>query len=121
MLTLKFALDLKLQGPNAREHWAETARRRKIERAAAYHRARHARVRPLLEGEIATITMTRTGRRMDDDNLAAAFKAVRDGIADALEIDDGDERLSWVPRQERAWSERQGLEIEVHYDERRRK
>jgi len=96
----------------------ETARRRKAERFVAKIGARCAHVRPLRNDEVATITMTRRGRKMDDDNLGGAFKAVRDGIADALQIDDGDERLSWIPRQERAWSEKQGLEIEVHYDER---
>ena len=43
-----------------------------------------------------TITITRIGpRRLDSDNLAASAKHVRDGIADWLEIDDGDERLTW--------------------------
>lgn len=44
----------------------------------------------------ARIQLTRLGRKkMDDDNLAAALKAVRDGIADAIGIDDGDKRVAY--------------------------
>jgi len=50
------------------------------------HRDRVPAGRPL------RITLVRIGpRRLDDDNLAGALKHVRDGIADSLEIDDGDE------------------------------
>lgn len=39
---------------------------------------------------VTHVTLTRYGQRLlDTDNLAGAFKAVRDGIADALGIDDG--------------------------------
>lgn len=34
-------------------------------------------------------------RRMDDDNLAHAFKPLRDAIADWIGIDDGSSRLRW--------------------------
>lgn len=34
-------------------------------------------------------------RRLDSDNLAAAFKPIRDGIADALGVDDGSDRVAW--------------------------
>ena len=49
------------------------------------------------------ITITRRGKRkLDSDNLAASAKFVRDGIADALGIDDGDEDIAlWYYRQER--------------------
>lgn len=35
-------------------------------------------------------------RPLDDDNLAAACKSFRDGIADALGVDDRDPRVVWV-------------------------
>ena len=42
------------------------------------------------------ITITRIGpRKLDSDNLAGSAKHVRDGVADWLGIDDGDERLTW--------------------------
>jgi hypothetical protein len=37
---------------------------------------------------------------MDGDNSIGSLKAVRDGVADALGIDDGDPRLTWEYRQE---------------------
>lgn len=34
-------------------------------------------------------------RALDDDNLRGALKHVRDGVADALGVDDRDPRVSW--------------------------
>jgi hypothetical protein len=50
------------------------------------------------------VTITRYGpSRMDDDGNAAALKYVRDGVARALGIDDGDEaQLTFKPRQQAA-------------------
>lgn len=49
------------------------------------------------------VTLTRIApRELDDDNLAYAFKAVRDGVADALGLkNDRDPRVSWSYSQER--------------------
>ena len=42
------------------------------------------------------IIITRVGlRRLDDDNLAAACKYVRDQIAAAIGIDDGSDQYTW--------------------------
>jgi hypothetical protein len=80
---------------NAREHWQPKARRARAHRAVA--RAllqRHAR--PVHGGPI-TIGLERIApRKLDDDNLAGGFKAVRDGVADWLGIDDGSDRLRWT-------------------------
>ena len=35
-------------------------------------------------------------RELDDDNLAGALKAVRDGVADALKVNDRDPRVVWL-------------------------
>jgi len=49
-----------------------------------------------------SVRLTRVGpRRLDSDNLAAALKHVRDGVADALGVDDGDPRLEWIYDQQR--------------------
>ena len=41
-------------------------------------------------------------RKFDDDNLGTGFKHIRDGIADALKIDDGDESMvTWEYAQEK--------------------
>lgn len=48
------------------------------------------------------VTLTRIAKRdLDDDNLRSALKACRDGVADALGIDDGDERIVWHYAQRR--------------------
>jgi len=82
---------------NRREHWVVRA-----------HRTRHhRRIAAMVVGTAIkkrgtpiafplVIDMVRlASRRMDDDNLRAALKALRDGIADALGVDDGDKRLTW--------------------------
>jgi hypothetical protein len=47
------------------------------------------------------ITLTRiASRRLDSDNLAGSFKAIRDAIAAWLGLDDGDPRLTWSYAQE---------------------
>lgn len=49
------------------------------------------------------VTLTRLGpRKLDSDNLAGSFKAIRDGVADALGIDDGSELIQWEYRQEKS-------------------
>jgi len=74
--------------PNLREHWATRARRVRRERAAALAVPKH----PLP----CVVTLTRHGPRLlDDDNVVGAFKALRDGIADRLGVDDADTRVAW--------------------------
>lgn len=81
---------------NAREHHMARARRAKTQRTAAHTIAR-ARVSGLVDTNLLlTVTITRIApRELDDDNLAGSAKHVRDGIADALGIDDGDKRIQW--------------------------
>ncbi len=44
----------------------------------------------------ALVTLTRLSvGTMDDDGVVGALKAVRDGVADALGIDDADPRVTW--------------------------
>jgi len=92
---------------NQREHWRVRAKRAKEQRLAA--RVSLAKALPHwfatrdMPAGGATITITRRGgRRMDDDGLTASAKHVRDGIADYLGIDDGDLRLTWIVKQDKA-------------------
>jgi len=49
-----------------------------------------------------TVLMTRIApRKLDDDNLRGAFKAVRDQVAAWLGVDDADPRVTWAYAQER--------------------
>lgn len=87
---------------NAREHHMAKARRAKKQREAA----RMCALSCTLFGDIAPaiagghplrVTITRIApRQLDDDNLAGSAKHVRDGIADALGIDDRDMRVQWM-------------------------
>jgi len=88
---------------NQRGHWAKKARRVRQQRDAAYLLVREA-IGVLPDGlpEYRTIILTRISpRKLDTGNLAVAMKAVQDGVADALGIDDGDERFDWRYAQER--------------------
>ena len=75
--------------PNARAHWAQKSKAAKIYRTACMVITRlSGAVAP--EGEVhLSITFCPPDRRKrDDDNCLASFKAGRDGVADALGIDD---------------------------------
>ena len=77
---------------NMREHWRTRASRAKLQRrtASALLSSHKPPMLPI------TVVLTRVAaRKLDTDNLAHAFKAVRDGVADWLGIDDGDERITW--------------------------
>jgi hypothetical protein len=84
---------------NLREHWATRARRTKKQRQIARLLAIQAvsfAVVAEAQRHGAEITLRRYGKRiLDSGNLESAFKAVQDGVADALGIDDGDPRLAW--------------------------
>lgn len=75
--------------PNARVHWSKRSKAAKAYRRDCRVLTRASGVvapegRVLLVLEFVPPDL----RRRDDDNLIAAFKAGRDGIADALGIDD---------------------------------
>lgn len=91
---------------NRHEHWRARQKRAKGQRECA-------RAYTLVHiGHLGTIfrhvpplivTITRlSARELDSDNLASSQKAVRDGVADALGIDDRDPRVTWIYAQEKA-------------------
>lgn len=74
--------------PNARLHWAKRAKAVKAARAEAEIIAK-GHCRPL-QGRILFVLefFPPDLRRYDDDGLLARMKSARDGIADALGVDD---------------------------------
>ena len=77
--------------PNARVHWSTRAKWAKAYRADCWALAKKAGVTaPATDGRLHLwIDFYPPDRRhRDDDNMIAAFKSGRDGIADALGIDD---------------------------------
>lgn len=88
---------------NTRDGWRKKAQRVKNQRfeAKVICRNKYPNFKLLREDKLE-IKLTRVSiRTMDDDNLCSALKAVRDGIADWLRIDDGSERIKWVYAQEK--------------------
>lgn len=85
---------------NARMHWRVRAKTAKAEREQA---ALMCRARLIAPSFPCVVTLTRIGpRQLDDDNVATAFKATRDGIADWLQVDDGDtSKVRWEYGQEK--------------------
>jgi len=79
---------------NRHEHWRHRSRRAANQRFLARMCTQYAIIAPLVS--IVAIKLIRIGkRRLDTGNLAAALKHVQDGVCDALDVNDGDERISW--------------------------
>lgn len=77
---------------NLREHWSAKAKRAKSHRATVCYVMR-GQPTPALPCIVRLIRIA--PRELDDDNLAAGFKSVRDGFADWLGVKDNDPRVSW--------------------------
>lgn len=75
--------------PNARGHWSKKSRAAKRYRSECFVLTKNARL-PRPEGQVILSLefLPPDRRRRDDDNLIAMFKSGRDGLADALGIDD---------------------------------
>lgn len=100
--------------PNARCHWSVRAAATKLYRRDCYLLAKVAGL--VMPSERATLSLTfrpPDRRRRDDDNLIAACKALRDGLAQAMGIDDS--RLSMAAPVIGPPMEGGGVEVEVSY------
>ena len=96
---------------NCRDHWAKKARRVKEQRTLARVLVMNEVGRKRMLGRPVSVALKRIGpRRLDDDNLRGALKAVRDGVADALCIDDGSAAVTWGYSQD---SRRRTYRVEV--------
>ncbi|NNJ16373.1 endodeoxyribonuclease RusA [Pseudomonas putida CSV86] len=75
--------------PNARVHWARKSKAARSYRSACHLLAKQAGIKaPEGDALLMLEFVPPDRRRRDDDNLLAMFKAGRDGLADALGIDD---------------------------------
>jgi hypothetical protein len=93
---------------NKREHWAVRAKRAKAEREAACLFCPRNIALPCV------VTLTRIApRELDGDNLAASFKATRDGIADRIGVNDRDPLVTWEYQQMRGKPKEYRVRIEV--------
>lgn len=90
--------------PNQRLHPMALARQSRQQRAIGQHlllAAAAGKGLARLRGAFPlVIDLVRVGpRRADDDNIDAAFKSIRDGIAEGLEVDDGSDAITWQTHQ----------------------
>lgn len=113
MISVTFPLPL-VSTPNRREHWGTRARRARLHRlATALALSTHAA--PLRElprpCQVRLVRIAR--RRLDDDNLVAAFKAVRDEVARILKHDDASPDIVWAYDQQHADTTMHFVRIEI--------
>ena len=98
---LMVQLDLSLQTKselNQREHWATKARRVKMQRGVvtmALRQYGHVLDELRTAPRVRVLLVRMSPRKLDDDNLRGALKAVRDAVAAWVGIDDGSERYEW--------------------------
>ena len=92
---------------NAHEHWRAKAKRAKSQRDAVANRLRPfprsigedfllCASGALYAGGLVVLLTRVAPRSLDSDNLSRSLKACRDGVADALGIDDRDPRVTWL-------------------------
>lgn len=95
---------------NRREHWAAKARRVKNQRTIIAYYGKL--IRDCLDMP-KVIHLTRIApRRLDTDNLAISFKAVRDEIAKQLGLpDDRDGCVTWLYNQRKGGKREYAIEV----------
>lgn len=88
---------------NERVHWSKRHRISKRQRTQAYYLALSARQKSRIKLPVTVRLIRISARRLDDDNLQGAFKAIRDGIATAFKVSDAPNGpITWQ------YSQRQG-------------
>ncbi len=114
--TTTIAIPLKLGAAlNARVHWTARAKRSKTERAIVGAALRH---HPFTAEETpSTCTLVRVApRALDDDNLAGAFKSIRDEVASFFDVDDGPKGpIAWHYAQRKGEPKQYGIEIKLEW------
>lgn len=95
---------------NRRDHWATKAKRVASQRGIvglalrgpmmAWCGSSAARAIPCVFGSVAKLTRI-SPRKLDDDNLRGALKAVRDAVAFTLGVDDANPSVEWEYAQEK--------------------
>lgn len=105
---------------NLREHWGKKARRVKVQRQAVawswqmQKLGNRIMVAKRVDETGLVITLTRIAhRKLDTDNLARSFKAVRDEIAHCLVVDDGSDKLDWRYAQRLGKAKEYAVEVDI--------
>ena len=99
---------------NMRLHWAVKAKLVRDHRTRTRMSLNAAAQSSGAEMLPVTVVLTRVApRRVDGDNLQSGFKAVRDGVADWLGVDDGNGLIDWQYVQRSGRPSEYAVEIEV--------
>lgn len=119
MTTATLEIPLKLGAAlNARVHWTARAKRSKTERAIVRASLAHRQdLRCTLPP--TTCTLVRIApRALDDDNLAGAFKSIRDEVASFFDVDDGPKGpIAWRYAQRKGEPRQYGIEINLEWSD----
>lgn len=89
---------------------------RKKQRAAAHAAALAATWTPVPEAKAWRLSVTlkrHSAGKLDDDGLRAALKSIRDGIADAIGVDDGSSAVVWSYAQAKSKRGTTFVEVEI--------
>ena len=106
---------------NSREHWAVKHKRHAEQRSVAMMITRSEMLKHYqreLLGK-ATVTLTRIApRELDNgDNLPVSMKSIRDGVADALKVDDGGDQVKWLYDQRPGRKKEYAVMVEIEMEE----
>lgn len=110
MAIAEYLIPVKTPNPvrGSQGNWRAAARTRKSQRRAAGY------LTPRRMRAPAIVHMTRLSPGLlDDDNLRPALKSIRDGIADALHIDDGSDAVRWQYAQARCKRGEEGVRVRI--------
>ena len=113
MITIEMPTVKVISEMNTREHWRKRKIRFDNQKIEVNYFWRHA-----LKGQKITlpcsVRLTRIGpKELDTDNLAGAFKAVRDQVAKEIGIDDGSKQINFQYAQEAIGKRQYAIRVEV--------
>jgi len=102
-----FNLNIKISGLNksARyQHWGKLAGIAKKQRTlAAIATSNQIVAGKIKSGSKYSVELTRFGKKkLDDDNIVGSLKHIRDGIADALGVNDGSDKIKFIYSQKQS-------------------
>lgn len=114
-LVVRLPIETIVEANAARQHGVRAhMRRKKSQRATAWAHCRSAMFPPPALPVVAVMIRASSGMP-DEDNLPSATKAVRDGIADWLCVDDGDvASITWIYRSIRGARATHPVTLELH-------
>lgn len=109
---MAFEIPMKLPSvANLREHWAAKARRAKEHRRLGFTFG-NLYLRGIALPCVVRIVRV-APRALDSDNLSSACKNLRDGLADAIGVDDRDPRVMWEYGQEKGKVAKVRVEVRI--------